>query len=505
MRVLSSLFAGEGAKVEGMNLVEGVDIIEVRGAIPEQINDLCCDSRHLQAGDLFIALRGFSVDGHKFLPDAAKKGAGGAVVEQIDDQVAIPQIRVNDTLAALPRLAANFYSHPSRELYLIGITGSNGKTTATYILENIWKTAGIDPAVIGTIQYRFGNNTLDAPNTTPLAHDMQKLLRKITDSGIKWVIMEVSSHGIALHRIDEMHFNAALFLNLSQDHLDFHPDMEDYRETKKRLFSEFLSPQGTAVINIDDEAGRRIRDEINVENMVTFAIERKADVIARNIQTELHETRFDLEISGNELSIRTSLIGLHNVYNILGAAAIAWSCQLPIDSIRQGIEKMQCVPGRLEVVPNSIGAQVVVDYCHTPDALEKCLIALSAIPHKRLVTVFGCGGDRDRKKRPLMGGAALKYSDYVIVTSDNPRTEDPNRIIQDIEAGMSDSPDQYEVITNRKDALKAAIEMLQPEDILLIAGKGHETYQILGRTKIHFDDREYAREFLQETGKGVMD
>ncbi|RJP34260.1 MAG: UDP-N-acetylmuramoyl-L-alanyl-D-glutamate--2,6-diaminopimelate ligase [Candidatus Omnitrophota bacterium] len=488
--------------VEGITVFQNVDVLNVRGGLPARVVNLCCDSRTVCSGDLFIALRGDTFDGHDYLSDAAARGACGAVVERWNDAVSLPQILVADTLASLPKIAANFYSHPSRALRIIGVTGSNGKTTSTYFLESIWRHAENDIAVIGTIEYRIGRKRLPASNTTPLPHEMQRLLRTIADEGIRWVVMEVSSHGLALHRVDEIVFTAALFTNLSQDHLDFHKTMNAYRETKTRLFTKYLSSHGTAVLNLDDEAGKRIHREIAEKQVVTYSVQAKADIVARSVALGLQDTTFTVAFPDAELPIRTRFLGLHNVYNILGAAATAWACRIPHEAIRQGIEQTPAVPGRLEIVPNTIGAQVVVDYCHTPDAMQKCLQALQTLPHRRLITVFGCGGDRDAGKRPMMGEIALRYSDHVIVTSDNPRTEDPLRIIRDIEAGMTHHREKYKAIPDRREALRQAIRMTQEEDILLIAGKGHETYQIIGREKFPFDDREIAKEFLINAGKG---
>lgn len=490
---------------EGKNVFEGVEVMEIRGTIPGEISALTCDSRAVNQGDLFVALHGTSFDGHQFAREAAQKGACACVVERFVDNADIPQVLVRDTLASLPKIAANFYGHPSRSMRLIGITGSNGKTTTTYILESIWKAAGFSPAVIGTIEYRFGGKRIDAPNTTPLPHDLQHLLRQIADERIDQVIMEVSSHGLVLHRVDEMEFDLALFTNLSQDHLDFHKTMDEYREAKKRLFTEHLNPSGTAVLNIDDPVGMRFKNELRSLRCVTFAIDQPADFQAQLARIELKGSTFIVDIFGkHQLGISTQLVGKHNVYNLLGAIAVAWCADIPMDAIQKGIQRLSAVPGRLESIENSIHAQIVVDYCHTPDALEKCLQTLSAIPHRRIVTLVGCGGDRDPGKRPLMGKIALDYSDFVIVTSDNPRTEDPHKIIRDIEAGMTSGKDRYTVIPDRREAIRAGIDRIEPEDILLIAGKGHETYQIIGRAKYPFDDREIARRMLAETGKGVQ-
>lgn len=481
-------------------LFEGLDILEVRGQLPEAFRQLACDSRLVGEGALFAALRGTAFDGHRFAADAARRGAIAAVVEEFTD-APVPQVRVAGTLKALPRLAANFYGHPARSLTLHGVTGSNGKTTSTYLQESVFKAAGRPCAVIGTIEYRLGGRVLDAPNTTPLAHDLHELLRDIVNAGLDDTVMEVSSHALALHRVDGIEFDTALFTNLSQDHLDFHPSMEHYRDTKKRLFTEFLKPSGVAALNIDDEAGRLFAAELRGKNAITYGFDPSADVRAADAEIELTGTRFALERGGERVPVQTRLVGRHNIYNMLGVAAVSLGMGLPMDAVRRGLEAASPAPGRLEPVENSVGAQILVDYCHTPDALEKCLELLKAVPHKRLIALFGCGGDRDRKKRPLMGGIALRLADYVIVTSDNPRTEDPQAILDGILEGMKSGAGRYEVIPDRREAIRAGVDMLGEGDLFLIAGKGHETYQIIGREKRPFDDRAAARDCLAAAGK----
>jgi UDP-N-acetylmuramoyl-L-alanyl-D-glutamate--2,6-diaminopimelate ligase len=487
--------------VEGHVITSGVDILEKRGVLPGRFTALTCDSRSILPGSLFVALRGSVYDGHQFVKDAADAGAGAAVVDTVCESVDLPQIRVSDTLAALPRIAANFYGHPSRAMRMIGITGSNGKTTSTLILENILQGYGESVGLIGTIEYHYANQKIEASNTTPLPHELQRLLHEMLQAGCTCVVMEVSSHGLVLHRVDEIVYDIALFTNLSQDHLDFHKDMDDYREAKKLLFTHHLKPDGLIILNRDDQAGRTYEQELTHQNILTYSIRCDADFRATEIQLGIDGSQFNLHTPGGSREIETRLIGRHNVENLLGVTAAAWAYGVPLDRIVEGIQTFNAVPGRLESIENSIGAQVVVDYSHTPDALEKCLEALQAIPHERIITIFGCGGDRDRKKRPLMGEIALRLSDVTIVTSDNPRTEDPDRIIEDIVAGMT-SGKSYRVIPDRHEAIRAGVEELDTGDILLIAGKGHENYQILGRQKVHFDDREEARRYLREMGKG---
>ena len=487
--------------IEGTDLFQGVEVLDVRGDLPKTVDGLVCDSRLVKPGDAFVALRGAASDGHRFLADVAGRDACVAVVEEYGD-AALPQVRVADALASLPVLAANYYRHPAKAMNLIGVTGSNGKTTTTYLLEQIYQQMGEPIAVIGTIEYRYQDFRQDAQTTTPLAHEMQRVLREIADRGCARAAMEVSSHGLALHRVDGLEFQSAVFTNLSQDHLDFHHTMNDYRETKKRLFSEFLAKDGTAVFNLDDETGRRFADELKSVAQLNIAIERPADIQAQELDIRLEGTRFTLRFPNASFDVLTPLQGRHNVYNILCAVAAASSQGAGPAHLAQCVEQFRAAPGRLEQVENGIGALVVVDYSHTPDALEKCLETLNAVPHQRILTVFGCGGDRDRGKRPLMGAIALRLSDKTFVTSDNPRTEDPQAILDDIVAGMTGAGESV-VIADRDQAIRAAVEELQAGDILLIAGKGHETYQILGREKIHFDDRVAARAHLLDLGKGA--
>lgn len=485
---------------EGKDLFRDFEDIEIRGELPGSFAQLTCDSRLVQPGGLFVALRGSTVDGHSFLPDVERLGASGAVVEDWCD-LPLPQIRVRDTLACLPKLSATFYDYPTEHLHLTGITGSNGKTTSTYLLETLLKSANKNCGVLGTIEYRYGDTKQAAANTTPFPHELQYHFRQMVDQKINHAVMEVSSHGLALHRVDEVQFDVALFTNLTQDHLDFHHTMEEYREAKRLLFTKHLKPDGKAVINIDDETGRMFAKDVAVNQLVTFGIDHEADVYASGIETELTGTTFELNLPNASAIVSTPLIGKHNVYNVLGVCAAAYAMKFSLDEIVTGIGQLQPVPGRLEQVENSIHAQVVVDYCHTPDALEKCLETLQAIPHNRLITLFGCGGDRDTGKRPLMAQAAERFSDVVIVTSDNPRTENPANIIDDITAGLHGSNKQIETIEDRRKAIQFAAEMLQENDILLLAGKGHEDYQILGKEKFPFDDRKIVRECLVQIGK----
>lgn len=484
--------------VEVKRLLGGVPVTGGCGEPPSTVLDVCIDSRLVKPGACFVAVRGIVTDGHLYLRQTAEAGATLAIVEEPDESLSIAQVVVPDTLAALAILASNYYGHPGRSLDLIGITGSNGKTSCTYLMESVLGLAGQPCGVLGTIDYRWPGCRLQAPNTTPLSHDLQSVLRKMADDGVGPVVMEVSSHALSLHRVDGLRFRAAMFTNLSHDHLDFHPSMDEYRMVKSRLFTEFLDGRGG--INLDDADGRKIFAEMSPDQRVGYAVDCEADVMARDVHLDRDGTRFRLVSPWGETDIRSSLIGHHNLENLLGTCTLALLLDIAPEQIAQGIAAQGTVPGRLEVIENEVGATVLVDYAHTPDGLENVLKTINNLPHGKIVTVMGCGGDRDTAKRPKMGNIALRLSDWVIVTNDNPRTEDPGKIIDDIEAGMTEAPAGYEVEPDRKEAIHKALQRVQPDDVLLIAGKGHEDYQDINGVKYPFDDREIAREFLRELG-----
>jgi UDP-N-acetylmuramoyl-L-alanyl-D-glutamate--2,6-diaminopimelate ligase len=484
--------------VETQRLFDEVDVLEIRGELPADIEALAYDSRKVASGTCFIALRGTRTDGHRFLKKAESAGASMAVVEEIPPDLDLPCVRVRDTLATMPLLAAEFFGHPDREMTLAGFTGTNGKTSSTYLLEAIWTAAGVPSAVIGTIQYRWKDRALKAPNTTPLALDLQQLLRQIRDDGVRHVAMEVSSHGLCLHRVDGLHFETAVFTNLSPEHLDFHCDLDDYREAKALLFEKHLSADGTAVINTDDHHGRIIFERLAGDRRLSSGLEPGVDITAEEIRFAPEETVFDLKTPGWSRRLKSPHVGEHNLRNMLGTAGMAIALGLSDEAVAEGLEAATTVPGRLEPIENGRGARILVDFAHTPDGLLQVLNSLNALPHRRIITVFGCGGDRDRSKRPLMGGIAQQHSDLAILTSDNPRTEDPMTIIEEVIAGMEEGAGAYEVVPDRREAIARALDLVGEGDLLLVAGKGHETMQILGTELHHFDDRAVVREILAE-------
>jgi UDP-N-acetylmuramoyl-L-alanyl-D-glutamate--2,6-diaminopimelate ligase len=486
-----------------------------REALESEVSDIAHDSRKVVPGSLFVAVRGFHSDGHQFIPQAIRQGAIAVVMEQKIDAEAggAPLVAVDDSRKALALLADAFFDHPSGRLKLVGVTGTNGKTTTTYLVKSIVEAAHGTVGLIGTIDYRVGNKVYTAPNTTPDSLALQRLMSEMTNLGIETCIMEVSSHALALDRTAGCRFAVAAFTNLTQDHLDFHETMASYFEAKLLLFKG-LGPGAFAVINIDDMRATVIISATNAR-VITTGFSPRADVRPLGaIHHGIHGLTFDVTTPLGQISVESPLVGRHNVYNILTAIAISVAMGFETTVIAEGVKNMQAVPGRMEKIEGSGPFTVLVDYAHTEDALNRLLDAVREIAEGRVITVFGCGGDRDRTKRPKMGRAAARGSDIVIITSDNPRTEDALSIIREIEYGMTSSglkvanldvssntrtgQTPYLVIPDRRDAIRTAIGMGQPGDVIVLAGKGHEDYQIIGDKKIHFDDREVARDELEK-------
>jgi UDP-N-acetylmuramoyl-L-alanyl-D-glutamate--2,6-diaminopimelate ligase len=482
--------------------------IKHSGPDPE-ITSITNDSRKTAPGALFFALAGAKTDGNLFIRQALEKGAaavisGGEV--PADLRAAFPAaafINTADLQRGLSRIAANFYGNPSGGLKIYGITGTKGKTTTAYLLESILRAAGEKPGVIGTIDYRVDGRVIaQAANTTPLAHTLQELLSIMATEGARSAVLEVSSHALALNRVEDVEFDCAAFTNLQSDHLDFHKDRESYFDAKARLFDLLaLSPKKDrcAVLNGDDERAGELLARMGGDlRVLTFGIDRPADFRASGIEIGTDSTGFTLEAGGETFKVRLNLLGRHNIYNALTAIALAAAGGLDVRSAVAGVEALRNVPGRLERVSLGQDFTVFVDYAHTDAALESVLANLRLMPHGRIITVFGCGGDRDRTKRAPMGRSACAMSDTVIVTSDNPRSEDPAQIFSDIEAGIKGQFSNYELIPDRGEALKKAVALAGKGDILLIAGKGHETYQILKDKTIHFSDAETAAAAIRE-------
>jgi len=492
------------------------------GADPD-ISSIHNDSRDVKPGGLFIAVKGFKTDGHDYIDDAFKRGAAAVVTqEQIPGRQRI--VEVSDTRRAMASIAARFYSEPSLTLCLIGITGTNGKTTTAFILESILSRAGHSVGVIGTVNYRYMGKSYDNSVTTPEAIDLQGILSRMKSAGVTHVIMEVSSHGIDLHRVKNSYFDVGVFTNLTQEHLDYHRTMGRYFACKRRFFTRLLTsgpkaPRAAAVINLDDPRGQALSDALTYR-VVTTAKNTSADISTADLSQSITGTTGTLKIEGKPYPFTSALTGSFNLENILSAAGAAHSIGIDPLAIIAGIEECRGVPGRLERVEPAFGRHVFVDYAHTPDALASILKALRAQAAGRIITVVGCGGDRDRSKRPIMAEIAVTLSDLVIITSDNPRSEDPQAIIRDMVKGIdtdlhaglglesgsepgskSGSDDfnghkAFHVESDRRKALERAVLASNPGDILVAAGKGHENYQILKGGTIHFDDREVLLEAL---------
>ena len=472
------------------------------------ITSITDDTRRIERGSLFVATTGSKVDSHLFVSDAVDKGAAAIIVErETPPYRGVDIVQVADSRDALGRLAHAWYGNPSHDMLVLGVTGTNGKTTTTFILEAILRAAGYEPGVLGTIEYRFANQRREAANTTPSAMQLAKLFADMRDAGVNAVAMEASSHAADQRRISGISFDACILTNITQDHLDYHGTMDAYADAKKMLFFDYLlRPAGpkrktpAAVFNLDDPYASMFASEFP-QKKVTYAVDSaKADLRATNIQMSGNETTFQLESAAGSREVRMHLVGMFNVHNALGAIGAAQAVGVSENSILEGLANLPAVPGRLEQVKAGQPFMVLVDYAHTPDALERVLVNSRAMTAGRLIAVFGCGGDRDNTKRPIMGKSAAELADYVVVTNDNPRTEDPEKIADQIMEGVTTVGlplENVARILDRKAAIEHALELAQAGDVVVIAGKGHEDYQILGTEKIHFDDREVAREFLK--------
>lgn len=485
-------------------------------------------STDVRPGNLFVAIPGFKTDGHKYIEDACRNGAA-VVVAQKQVPCSAILVLVKDPRKALAYISSRFYNHPSEKLFMIGITGTNGKTTTSYLIEQILIQTGLNAGVIGTVNYRYNGKIFPNPMTTPESLDLQRILFEMLQNGITHGVMETTSHAIDLHRVACCWYDIGVFTNLTQDHLDYHQDMESYWRCKQKLFTEYLTNgpkkgKTTAVINCRDPRGLAL---IHMLNLPMVAVNPPSDLKAipncskvQAIDPIITETGISATIQTplGSFKFRSSLTGLFNLDNILCAVGTAIAMNLSLDDIKNGIESLSSVPGRLEYIPNDHQIHVYVDFAHSPDALENVLRTLQQLAKKRIITVFGCGGDRDKSKRPKMGEIVGRLSDFVVVTSDNPRTEDPIEIIRqiipgvvrtctreylptDLNNGFNDKG--YVVIPDRRAAIQMAIQVSTPEDIVLIAGKGHETYQLIGNQTIPFDDRLEAKEALNRYGTTI--
>ena len=482
--------------MELRRVLEGLNY-SLTGSSLSEIGGISYDSRTIKPGDLFVAISGMQMDGHDFVEEAVNKGASAVLVERHFSNLDLPQVVTENTRYALGLVSANFYDHPHRKLRVLGVTGTNGKTTTTYLVKSVLEQAGYKVGLIGTIQSIIGDRALESGRTTPESLDLQRLFSKMVDEGTDFAIMEVSSHALDLHRTAGVTFAGTLFTNLSQDHLDFHPTMDAYFAAKAKLF---LSQECPAVLNVDDPWGVKLQ-VLNPSRALTYGVAEGADFRAENIQLENGGVSYILNTEAGQIPINLQLTGHFNVYNSLGAAALCFSQGVSLEAIKAGLQALSGVPGRFEKVENDRGLNVVVDYAHTPNGLENILYSGRELtPDGRLIVVFGAGGDRDKSKRPLMGAVAARLADVIIITSDNPRSEEPTAICSSIEKGLlqTNSLVTYEIIVDRRTAIERAVEIATPDDLVIVAGKGHETYQESARGRIHFDDREEVRRAIKE-------
>jgi UDP-N-acetylmuramoyl-L-alanyl-D-glutamate--2,6-diaminopimelate ligase len=498
-----------------IDLISNLPVKEVLGNPEVEVKGLAYHSRAVQEGFLFAAIRGFREDGRRFIPDALSRGAGALLLDRAwEVRGTAAQVVVPDPREALARVSTAFYGYPSSFLTLIGITGTNGKTTTSYLIEAILQEDGKKVGVMGTVNYRYQGRVMPAPTTTPESLDLQENFQGMREAGVTHAVLEVSSHSLELQRVRGCDFDVALFTNLTQDHLDYHGSMEEYFQAKKLLFTQCLresrKEKRFAIINLDDPKAEDL-SRAAWGTVFGYGIDHRGDVWPPRIEESPEGTWCRVVSPRGSWEVVSSLVGRHNLYNILAAVSVGEVLQISIRAVTEGIARVTRVPGRLERVPDPDGIRVFVDYAHTPDALEKAMEALQQVRSGRLIVVFGCGGDRDRGKRPIMGRVAAQGSDFTVITSDNPRTEDPLKIIEEIEEGVRSTGRKkyeipglsngwagpgYAVIPDRREAIRAAILSALPGDAVLIAGKGHENYQIQGDRRLHFDDREEAEETL---------
>ncbi|TMP94637.1 MAG: UDP-N-acetylmuramoyl-L-alanyl-D-glutamate--2,6-diaminopimelate ligase [Verrucomicrobia bacterium] len=474
---------------------------QVIGTLDRTVESIAYDSRRVQRNGLFVALRGEKADGHEFIDSAIEKGASVIVTEREEPHPRVTSLVVENTRAALADLSANFYGHPAWKLKLAAVTGTNGKTTTTFLIKHICEKAGLRCGLVGTVRYEIGERILPAIRTTPESLDLQELLAQIVNAGCRAAAMEVSSHALAQDRTRGLEWNVAVFTNLTQDHLDFHGTMESYFDSKAKLFARLGSQEKkrkpVAIVNIDDRYGEQLLKKIDQRvAVVTYGRSVRADFRASNYRVEFSGTSYQLDAHGKSYLVRVPLIGGFNVANSVAALAAANALGISLRDAVLSLGKSPQVPGRLELVPAKRQFQVFVDYAHTPDALQNVLKTLRELEPHRLIVVFGCGGNRDREKRPLMGEIVDRHADYAIVTSDNPRKEDPDAIIVEIEKGFRSS--RYEKMVDRTQAIDRAITLAQPRDIVLIAGKGHENYQEFADHTVPFDDIQVARRAIED-------
>lgn len=473
-------------------ILNGVDVVSSTAAMTAEIGELKYDSRAVQPGDVFVAITGYATDGHKYIGKAMEQGAAAVVCERIPEGE-VPYIQVASSRRALAQMAANYFGHPAKEMKMIGITGTNGKTTTTYLIKTILEAQGCKVGLIGTNQNMIGEEIIPTERTTPESFELQQLFRQMADAGCTHVLMEVSSHSLVLDRVYGIEFAVGAFTNLTQDHLDFHGTMENYCDAKAMLFRQ----SALGVMNVDDDWGRKILAEKSCE-FLTYGVENDADMHAEDIELHADGISFTCVSGGEKTPVSLGIPGQFTVYNALCALSCAKELGIPVAAAAEAMRAAHGVKGRVEVVPTDTDYTVLIDYAHTPDGVENVLRAARGFTKGRVIGLFGCGGDRDRTKRPLMGAIAAKLSDLCIVTSDNPRTEQPEAIIDDILEGMQDTKTPYEVIVNRPEAIHHAMDIAQVGDTIVLMGKGHETYQEINHVKHHLDEREVVAAYFEK-------
>lgn len=477
------------------NLIAGLEIDSVHGNLNLEIDNIAYDSRKAKRGCLFVCIEGFTADGHKFIPSALENGTSAILVQK---DVSVPEgvtvIKVKDTRYALAYISDRIFGHPSGKFKLIGVTGTKGKTTTTYMIKSILEASGQTVGLVGTLGSRIGDQAIHTERTTPESYDLQALFADMAEKGVDSTVMEVSSQGLELHRVSCCEYNIGVFTNLTQDHIspNEHSSMEEYFKAKLKLFSMCK----TGLVNIDSSYGKEIV-RLAPCRLYTYGIDNEADIKAKDIIAHQDCVEFEAVTPWGSLKVKVSVPGKFSIYNSLAAIGVSGLMGVPFDSIVRGLENVT-VPGRAEVIPTGQKYTVITDYAHTPDSLENILNTFKVYAKGRLISVFGCGGDRDRTKRPLMGEISGRIADFTIITSDNPRTEEPEVIIDEIEAGILKTNGRFIKIADRREAIKYALANADPQDIIILAGKGHETYQMFKDKTIHFDEREVVKEILKE-------
>ena len=476
-------------------LLTNVDIVESQGNIDVKISGIAFNSTEVKPGDVFVCITGFKTDGHAFANDALERGAVAVIAEKKIEDTAATTVIVKNTRLALAHAAAEFYGHPYRKFRLIGVTGTNGKTTTTYLVKSVLESCGQKVGLIGTNQNMIGDTVIPSHHTTPDSLELMRLFDQMAEEGVDAVVMEVSSHSLALDRVASCEFDIGAFTNITQDHLDFHETMDNYILAKAELFKMCR----TGLLNVDDPSWTKLKTEGSC-NIMTYGINNPCDIMADNIVYRANGVEFDLAYGGKSQRISLPIPGGFSVYNAMTAAGICLAAGLSLEEIANGLKCAKGVKGRIEVVETGTDYTVIIDYAHTPDGLLNILNAIRGFAKGRIVTLFGCGGDRDKTKRPQMGKIAGELSDFCVVTSDNPRSEEPKSIIDDILAGLKDTGCKYTAIENRFEAIEFALDNAEKDDIILLAGKGHEPYQILKDRTIVFDEREIVLKLIDSSG-----